>query len=403
MNLSEEWLSGARQSLHCSKCGGWLILTSSDLRREIDGIRVNARGLPVLHCPDCTSDYLPDRTKKAILFHVQEAIRRESPAVNFERMADALDRRFTFCPHAAFLYDALDFDYLPGLMRPWDEGFLTPVFFKKSDLIKYFNHPDYVVELGSGSYGAIYCNQELLISFGINRNDKLIMWLGDLDKLEAAEQYYLRSENVPSDHDIGSDFYLGQIEAVFTDPSNEHRLFQARMAFGEKCAKDYCLKLHQYDDEVIGIMARIHRPVTAAEQEISGVIQSLNKVIVEALNIQGLKQAITTTAPDTDVNKLGGLKLLQKWVGLTYPALDAAKILCPFFVLYDFRIAVAHLVPAESAQSTLASCFERMGMTYLGASPRGIYAVSTKTGLAVLGARFVATVCRSSPDSARTF
>lgn len=37
------------------------------------------------------------------------------------------------------------------------------------------------------------------------------MWLGDIARLPDAEQYYLRSENIDSDHSIGSEFYDGQI------------------------------------------------------------------------------------------------------------------------------------------------------------------------------------------------
>ena len=59
---------------------------------------------------------------------------------------------------------------------------------------------------------------------------------------------------------------------------------------------------------------------------------------------------------------LGGMKLLQKWLGLAYPSIDAAAALGPFFVLYDFRIVVAHLVPAESATDKLTFCYERMGL-----------------------------------------
>jgi hypothetical protein len=55
----------------------------------------------------------------------------------------------------------------------------------------------------STTYGTIYAS---IIAFGINKHGKLVMWLGDIAKLPESEQYYLRSENVASDHCKGSEF-----------------------------------------------------------------------------------------------------------------------------------------------------------------------------------------------------
>ena len=45
-----------------------------------------------------------------------------------------------------FLFDPDDYFYLPGLYRSFDEGFLQPVFFNRSVLLKYDNSPDYRVK-----------------------------------------------------------------------------------------------------------------------------------------------------------------------------------------------------------------------------------------------------------------
>ena len=59
------------------------------------------------------------------------------------------------------------------------------------------------------------------------------MWLGDIATLPENEQFYLRSENVPSDHSIGSEFYDGQIECRLTDRTPEDQLFEQRSRFLE--------------------------------------------------------------------------------------------------------------------------------------------------------------------------
>ena len=54
------------------------------------------------------------------------------------------------------------------------------MFFKKAVLVKYLNHPGYVTELGSDSYGVIYKDREPIVAFGINRNGLVIIWLSTL-------------------------------------------------------------------------------------------------------------------------------------------------------------------------------------------------------------------------------
>jgi hypothetical protein len=348
------------QSLRCGTCRGWLVLDEASFFRVVDGIEVTVQDLPVLFCQTCDLIYLPARSKGAILHHVEEAKRKDKPGVVVTRRPEAKQERFRYCRKVEFLYDSTDYHYIPGLYR--GDGFLTPVFFSKGVLLKYMHHPEYVVELGSDTYGTIWRNGEHLLPLGINRNGKVIMWLGDLDQMPEQEQYYLRSENVPSDHDIGSDFYLGQIEAVFTDYSKERELFRLRSEFGAKCLKDHNFKLNVYDLEVFKLMAEVVRPVTWGEREVRGVVEALNKILVESLNSDGLKKSISGLKADEDVKALGGMKLLQKWLGLAYSSIDAASALSPFFVLYDFRIVVAHLIPADSAAKKLAFCYERMGL-----------------------------------------
>jgi hypothetical protein len=373
MNFPDDPLgSDKHQSLKCDACGHWLTLSLENYGIETDGVTVDAEGLPVLGCPNCRANYLPDRSKAVILHQVDEAKQQGKPRVTVWRKPEFGQRRFEFCKDVEFLYDATDYDYLPGLQRPWDEGFLTPVFFHKSVLVKYMHHPSYVVELGSDSYGSIYKDQEHVTAFGINRNGKVVIWLGDLDQMELAEQHYLRSENVPSDHEIGSDFYLGQIEAVFTDYSKERRLFHLRMELAEKAFREFGLKLNSYEPEVIEVMAEVIRPVTWSVKEVRGVVEALNKVIVESLNNGGLRECITTLEPTTKFNGMKGLKLMQKWVDAAY-GLDAATLMKPFFVLYDFRIVAAHLIAAESAEEKLASCHERMGIPEADRSLESLY------------------------------
>src|SRR3546814_5635219 len=87
------------------------------------------------------------------------------------------------------------------------------------------------------------------------------MWLGDVAKLPKFEQYYLMSENRPSDHCIASEFYDGQIECIFTDPPRENVLFAARSEFLAACFKRWGAKLAHLDTEVLVLAGTLRRPV----------------------------------------------------------------------------------------------------------------------------------------------
>jgi hypothetical protein len=93
---------------------------------------------------------------------------------------------------------------------------------------KYRNTPGYHVDMASGSYGTVYFPNGTYLSFGINRQVQVITWLCDLDSLPVHEQYYWRSENIESLHDMASEFYDGQIDVIFIEPSREQQMFTAR-------------------------------------------------------------------------------------------------------------------------------------------------------------------------------
>ncbi len=110
------------------------------------------------------------------------------------------------------------------------------------------------------------------------------MWLGDIAKLPASEQYYLRSENVESDHSIGSEFYEGKIECIFTEPTEENRLFALRSQFVEACFKRFGDKVAHLDEEVIALALGFNAPLVDTLKERRHVADTLNRIYVESLD-----------------------------------------------------------------------------------------------------------------------
>lgn len=350
--------AGQVQRLYCEKCKGYLGLIYKDFAEVISGIRVTINGLPYLHCERCHLDTLPDSSRAAIIRLWEDAKGQNSPGVRVDRKKPMRDFGLTDVP---FKYDSDDYHYLPGLERDHDEGFLAPVFFKKEVLLKYDSSPSYEVKFASRTYGTVYAN-DFYISFGINTNGNVLMWLGDIAELPKSEQYYLLSENIPSDHSIGSEFYDGQIECIFTAPSREDRLFGLRSDFVEAFRKRWGVPPAHLDREVLDLVSSFHAPIVDTPSERRRVADTLNKVYIESLDNKALSKLADQLGVTSEGS--GNLKRLQAVLStIIADTADLRRILKPFFTLYDFRVASLHLSSVESGEAMLESVLKRLDLS----------------------------------------
>ncbi|OZH55741.1 hypothetical protein AFK68_02640, partial [Hydrocoleum sp. CS-953] len=267
-------------------------------------------------------------------------------------------KRFDYAK-VEFLYDHIDYDNIPGLRRG-DDGFLTPVFFNLAVLNKYSQHPDYRLDLFSKTYGRIEKKDEFKISFGINRNRKVFMWLGDIDGLSLNEQHYLRSENVESDHDLCSEFYESQMDLQFSNPSPENTLFRLRWKVIQACQRKRQGDLYKFSGEISQVIENIDRPVFWQEKHINPVIEALNRVMVESLNSKFLKDELRSVVDKGELKNLRSLKLFEKWLEKVLQISNSSDVSLPFYVLYDFRVLSSHLISDSKKNEILKSINKRL-------------------------------------------
>ncbi len=348
---------GKVQRIYCEKCGQSMTLIYSDFDESISGTKVSIKGLPYLFCEPCDLKYLPDHARFSIIHLHQRAFQAGTDTISSNRQKIVEDFGFT---KVKFIYDPDDYYYIPGLQRDHDSGFLTPVFFNKSVLLKFQNHSDYRVRFASRTYGSIYKGNDFDIAFGINKSGKVIMWLGDIATLEENEQYYLRSENIESDHDIGSEFYDGQIEVKFTDYTPEDKLIRARTAFLEFCTKEFGVEVSHLTNETLRSISELNPPILHTEKEQKDIVDLLNKINVESLDVGAIGKIIISLGADP--KELGGLKRLEMLFSLKFPHKYIHQIVSPLFVLYDLRVNLLHAVSNEKKQETLVSACQRLGI-----------------------------------------
>jgi hypothetical protein len=349
------------QTHYCEICNSWLEFCFDKYAITFEGINMYLSDIPLLRCDSCVKYYFPDKTKAEILNASEQAKQQGKPELRLSPRQD-FRRRFDY-GQVEFLYDHRDYENIPGLQRPWDDGFLTPVFFNLAVLNKYSQHPDYRLDLSSKSYGNISNNDEFAISFGINRNRKVIMWLGDIDKLQLNEQHYLRSENVESDHDLCSEFYESQIEVQYSNPSPENALFHARAEAIRICQRERGGYLHTFEGEISKVIENLDRPVFWQEKHVSSVIEALNRVMVESLDSQFLKTELESLSGKNDLKGLRSLKLFERWIEKVLHIPSFSDISLPFYVLYDFRVLSSHLISDSKKQEILRSINQRLNLS----------------------------------------
>jgi hypothetical protein len=240
---------------------------------------------------------------------------------------------------------------IPGLSGPWEKGipFLTPVFFDIHVLVRYFYDPRYMCEFCSETYGTINCPEDpnyefdFDFPFGINPNNKVIAWLGDINKLDPKEIQYLESNNIDSDGNIKSEFYEAQINAEFTDPIREVELVLFKTKLSKLTTELFGFSLYKTTEqevsEIIGLCSKFKSIVFNSEDDIKRFLSYWNEELIEDLNLDGLKKVLTDNGVVIDKGNKG-LKLLEKFIKNVLNVEE--NIIAPLYYLYDLRLWADH-------------------------------------------------------------
>ena len=238
---------------------------------------------------------------------------------------------------------------IPGLYRgDHERPPLAPVFFKRGCLNKYFTEPEYRCSLNE-TYGIIDHNK-FDIPFGINKNKKVIMWLGDIEKLpEKEEQSYLYSFNIDSDHDIASDFYEAQINKKFIDRIKEVEILLQKSKINKIFCKKFGFNLFkevfQDDDngidEVLKQAEKYSKIIMNQEADFKVYITEWKDILIGDIQKTELIKYLQSQKIKTkkDKNDLGEIKLLEK---LVQEKITKDNIIFPYFVLSDLRNWSSH-------------------------------------------------------------
>lgn len=198
--------------------------------------------------------------------------------------------------------------------NPDAPNYLTPVFFRREVLTKYYAHPErYSVE-----DGFLRCQGLWGLQIDNNHNNYIIVFLGDLGRdLPQDERLYWRSYNVPPEGKISKVNFNRSFLAEATDPKQLDLAFKSRFSrFSEKWKAamgwSLFLKLAEPDQH---LYEALHIPLTNSQAEFDSQILALTKLLIDSLN----ESEIVKATPGGNTETKGISKLEQFLKAYKYP------------------------------------------------------------------------------------
>lgn len=252
---------------------------------------------------------------------------------------------------------AVTFDFDPA--ESLGDGFLTPVYFDNEVLVKHLYSKTIAVEFASETYGTIYWPDDYM-SFGINSKNTVIAWLGDLKGLPESEQHHWRDHNIPSQHDMKSEFYDAQIGAEFTEPPIGIQAINALEKWNIGFAAKHGFRLYKptsFKDRLEAVR-RYRRIIIKSEDDFIRFISELNEIINENVDTPALRTFLTSKGVKFDTGKKGN-KLLEHVYNDVLG--DSTNLIAPFFWLYDLRLWADH----DMGDDKLKNVAAHLGVTNL--------------------------------------
>lgn len=352
----------------CLECTGVRELSIESVDVQIEDRKMHFKDLLMLKCIKCNSSCIPMHSKQMIDECYKIMVREGH--YEGEQIFRGYRQKFDYCQKQDFLYDYRDFYNIPGLCYDKEhtvDGFLTPVYFTKKVLLYFMQDPEYSVKLGAETYGYLSHNDQWGIPFGINRNEKIVFWLGDLNGIDDMTLNIMKPHNIDSDHQlVASEFFAAQMCCVWSEPNREMRICSQKNLLFKVLETKYRVSLFHLEGEIQEQKASYAKPIILTERTIEPTINILHKILIEGVNIPGLRGIYLKIVPSPDVN-FKNWKSIKFYQALLENALakeaDAKSIIAPLYLLNDFRQYYDHLLSSQKKEAIRNNIVKSLNVT----------------------------------------
>jgi hypothetical protein len=177
--------------------------------------------------------------------------------------------------------------------NPEAPHYLTPVFFRRDVLAKYYSNPDrYTVSDGYLQFVGLWG-----LRMDNNHGKHVVVYLGDLGRdIPNSEQKYWKSFNIPPDGELSETQFKRGMLGEFADPESEDLLFklkiaQANEAWKKRFGWNLFLPLAEQDSH---FLTTLRIPTNDSLSEFDQQVLSLTKVLIDSLNEKEIKRQLMT-------------------------------------------------------------------------------------------------------------
>ena len=204
--------------------------------------------------------------------------------------------------------------------------YLTPIYFKKSVLEKYYNNPNKYTIFD----GYLSCVSLWGLPIDNDHESTVMAFLGDLGKLPNKEQKYWRSFNIPpSDNSISRTNYARSFLGEFCDAkSPEFEFKQLYYDINNKWqdVHGWFLLRNENVDSIESDLKNFRIPLSNEDDEFKRSLLLLSKLLNDRLDKNNIKKHISRQLNDEE-RKLGSIKLLKIYLEENNIGTEFAKVL----------------------------------------------------------------------------
>lgn len=360
------------QTHECKKCHSVLEMNIEPVDIIVEDRLMHFIDLPLLKCIQCGTKYLCQYSKKMVGGCYKTMLDYEKFEGEFK--SKEYRKRYNYCSDMDFIYDHRDYESIPGLCideEHSEEGFLTPVYFTKKSLIYFMHDPDYILDLHSETYGYLKYKYEWVVPFGINRNGKVVFWLGDLDSMDRQTLSILKPHNVESDHNlVDSEFYASQMCCTWSNPNKELCICYKKNELFDNIYKIYGLSLYHLKEEIKEQMDSFQKPIVFTEKSIEPSVNMLDKALIEGVNLDQFRELLAkiNSKSKNEYKDLKSIKLYELLLKKDLSDVDenesqrVNQIISPLYLLHDLRIYFDHLLSIAERERIKNNIIQRMNL-----------------------------------------
>jgi hypothetical protein len=188
--------------------------------------------------------------------------------------------------------------------NPGAPHYLTPVFFRREVLAKYYANPEkYLIEDGYLSYAGLWG-----LRIDNDHPDYVIVFLGDLGRdIPHSEQLYWRSFNMLPDGGVSERCFRRAFLGQFVDPNSPDLKFKHLFEYLQRrWQESFRWQLFRsLSDEDSHLYTALRVPLTDDQAEFDAQVLALTKVLVDSINEKQLAAELGgTQADELGISKL---------------------------------------------------------------------------------------------------